>query len=353
MSKQDLLERVEALIDQTQRVDFQVPEDTGQFPIDSHLVRQVRRLMHRTGELLAEIMAIYEAEEEGEDDAAAGPDAEALKEIGARISIRIAAQEITGMAFVSRGRILEMTDGLDRAIEQRELWKVASRADGGLRAAGRALIAIEAAIREYEGMPARYRCWQSIDDALEIRRLYGQFRRAILGRGTPRGEELRARLRSAANRIAILRKLDIYPFMRIDDRLEIRRLQKRILAWLAGFDDGTEEAGARLWQDLESFARLLAQINHREELREHDRLAVNGVYRRLFESPTIATRITAEHLAILEPLLGRDDELDQLILHPSEHHVNDLKAPLERLRKLLGQPFAGSLSEWSPGLEAP
>jgi len=341
MRKEHLLERLDALISQTQTVEFTIAEDTGYFAIDDDLVRQVRKVIRVTADLLQEIMEAYDTESDHEGEIAADSDTGFLREIGAQIASQTAVQGVTGLAFVSRGRLLDMQEALASAIKSRKIWTVASCADAGLRGAGRALIALESAIREYEGLPAQYRCWQSIDDALDIRRLYSQFRRAILRHGTPEGEELTARLRNAAQRIATLRNLDIYPLMRIDDRLEIRRLQKRILAWLEGQGDHSEQAGARLWEDLVSFARLLGAINQREELREHDRLAVNGIYRRLFEGGPVPEQISPEHLTILEPLLGREDDLDHIILNPGEHSIQDLRDPLERLREELGKPFDG------------
>ncbi len=349
MRKDELLERIGDLIDQTQAVDFTIPEDTGYFTIDDDLVRQVRQVIRLAADLIREIMEFYDVAGDHEGEISTDSDTEFLKEIGAQIASQMAVQEVTGLAFVSRGRLLDMQDALAGAIETRNIWKVASCADAGLRSAGRSLIALESAIREYEGLPAQYRCWQSIDDTLDIRRLYGQFRRAILRGDTPESEELTARLRHAADRIADLRNLDIYPLLRIDDRLEIRRLQKRILSWLEGEGEDRQEDGERLWEDLTSFARLLAAINHREELCEHDRLAVTGIFRRLFEGGPVPERISKEHLVILEPLLGRDDDLDHIILHPEEHRIEDLRPPLERLREELGKPFDGKRAGyWSP-----
>ncbi|MCP4660096.1 MAG: hypothetical protein GY856_32240 [bacterium] len=341
MRRKELLERIGNLIDQTQTVDFSIPEDTGYFSIDDDLVRQVRKVIRLAADLIREIMEFYDVASGHEGEISTDSDTAFLKEIGAQIASQMAVQEVTGLAFVSRGGLLDMQDALDSAIESRSIWKVASCADAGLRGAGRALIALESAIREYEGLPAKYRCWQNIDDALEIRRLYGQFRRTILRGDTPESDELTPRLRRAADRIANLRDLDIYPLLRIDDRLEIRRMQKRILTWLEGEGDHRQEDGERLWEDLTSFARLLAAINHREELCEHDRLAVNGIFRRLFEGGPVSERISSGHLAILEPLLGREDDLDHIILHPDEHRTQDLRAPLERLREELGKPFDG------------
>jgi len=342
-SKQVLMDRAGELLDLARETDFVIPDDTGYFSIEDEVVRQVRALVRQSADLMRDVMEHYDAESPVHvpNEVAAGGDEDFLREIGAQISAKLAVEEVSGLAFVSRGQLLDTLSALDHAVTGREIWKVASHVDAGLRRAGRALVAVESAIRECEGLPAVYRPWQNLDDSLEVRRVYGEFRRAVLGGDDEseelRGEELGERLHDAAGQIAELRRLDIYPYLRIDDRLEIRRLQKRIHAWIE--EGGDAEAGGRLWSDLVAFARLLSAINHRQEIREHDRLAVNGLYQRFFEHGGMPERLTPDQLSWLEPLQGLDDELDVILLDPGRHRGADLKAPLARLRRELGRPF--------------
>lgn len=352
--KQELLSSVGQLIEQTQGTDLVLPEDSGVFSIEDDLVKQVRSLVRQTAELMLEIMECYDAEAAGTapsdisaTDISATDDEAFLKEIGAQISSQMAVEEVSGLAFVSRGQLLDMQTAIDDAVASRHTWKVAAQTDTGLRRAGRALVAIESAIRECEGLPVEYRQWQNLDDSLEVRRIYGELRRSIMEEAgddpeTLTDDEIPGALQHAAVSLAKLRSLEIYPFLRIDDRLQIRRLQKRILKWLEHGDEGSEN-GASLWSDLLGFTHLLAQVNHRQEIREHDRLAVNGLFRRLFEDgdvgPLTPETLTGGLLTLLEPLLGRDDDLDHIILNPNEHNGLDLRSPLERLQKELGRPF--------------
>ncbi|MCP3960957.1 MAG: hypothetical protein GY719_24185 [bacterium] len=337
MEREELLQQAATLIEKTQGIAFIVPEDTGFFSIDDDMVQQVRGLIDQAVELLRDLTGHYDTESkalhEGEGD-------DLLSDIGAQISSELAAREVSGLAFVARGQLMEMRESLNSALEHKQVWVVASHSDAGLRQVGKALIAIESAICEYEGFEARDRRWVDLDDSLEIRRLYSQFRRAVLRGGEPQPDQLTVRLRSAATRIAILRNLEIYPFLRIDDRLTIRKLQKRILAWLAGEDEGGEQAGLRLWQDLVSFARLLVKVNDREELREHDRQAVTTIHRMLFSANRSVKRLSENQLKELERLVGRDDDLDQLILNAERHPVEELQEPLEWLRDSLQSTFA-------------
>lgn len=342
--KQSLLDRIGRLIESTQGTDFVIPEDTGYFSIEDDLIKRIRALIRETADLAAEVMECYDADSAAADpgEISATDDEAFLREIGAQISSQMAVEEVSGLAFVSQGQVLEALKALDEAVARQRIWEVASSGDTGLRRAGRALVALESAIRECEGLPVSYRPWQNLDDSLEVRRLYGELRRSILARGDEDAAtelaEIKANLRHAARHIARLRSLEIYPYLRIDDRLQIRRLQKRIHQWLE--DTGASaKSGALLWSDLVAFARLLGHVNQRQEIREHDRLAVNGLCRRFFEAGELPAELTPEILSLLDPLLGCEDELDQIILNPREHTGQDLQAPLERLRRALGKPF--------------
>ena len=343
--KQAVLERLDTLLRAAAAITFIVPDDTGFFSIEDALVARVRDLMADALELMHEVMVLYDGEGPAGpdlDETSAGREDEDLLEIGAAISSELAAQEVSNMAFAARAQLKENYDALIGALDGGFIWVVASHADTGLRRVGRGLISLESAMREYENLEPVDRQWSSLEDSLEIRRLYGQFRRAIL-----RDPEivdaagLAKNLKSAALRIAILRDRKIYPFLRIYDRVPIRRLQKRILGWLDRdpAEPDWEQDGRRLWSDLVSFAELLVQINSREELREHDRRTIERLYRLIYESPTPVREISPAHLADLEQLVGRDEALDRVVLAPLQHGVDDLREPLERVRAELNQPY--------------
>ena len=340
IASESLLERLSRTIELSGGVDFTVPQDTGWFSIEDDLIEKIRVVIHDTATLASDIMDFFDDGEESRpepDPEFDGDDTSGLIQIGAKISSELATREISDLAFVCRGQLLEILEALEGAVERKEIWLVASHADTGLRRATKGLITLEAAIREYEGLPALERNWIDLEDSLEIRRLYGQFRRAVLRPMPEDHRALRMHLRKAATRIAILRDLKIYPLLRIDDRLEIRSLQKRILAWMSGDGDSSEDAGRRLWTDLVSFARLLVQVNNREEIREHDRRVVSHLYHVLFLGAEPPDRLPTAVVEDLESLLGRDDELDQAILKRNELPVETLRDPLVRLRKELGQ----------------
>lgn len=342
--KTPLLSRLQALLETAQGITFIVPDDTGFFSLEDGLIGRVGELMDSSLELMREIGDLFDAESHDPPTEALGEEDDFLREIGAAISSELAAREVSNMAFVVRAQLLESYEAMTAALRNRYIWVVASHADAGLRRVHRGLITLETAMRDYEGLPPQERKWVDLKDSLETRRLYGHFRRAIL-RSNESDEDLTTRMRGAANRIAILRDLKIYPFLRIYDRLPIRRLQKRILAWIETESANKEEEGRQLWSDLVSFAELLVQINNREDLCEHDRRTVARLHRVLFEARQPATRILPSHLADLELLLGRDEELDRIILSPNQFGVEDLRQPLERTQQQLNRTYAGGVEE--------
>lgn len=342
-----LLERVTELIEKTQRVQFVIPEDTGRFSLENDLIGKVGEALDATTELLRDALDYYDALSAGAV-AAEAPSDDGLEEIGAQIASELAAQEISGLAFVARSQLLDVREQLQRAVASRSIWKMASQADSALRRTIRALLAVESAIREYEALPPKNHQWKNLEDSLEIRRLYSQFRRAILMGGEPGEDDLKVRLRGAGHRIAILRDLKIYPFLRIDDRLQIRQLQKRIAGWLVGEGETGDEAGRRLWEDLLAFARLLGEINHRQELREHDRRVVAELCHALFDGGATPREIPHRERKRLQTLFGRDDELDEWILESQDAKPQQLKVILERLRRQFEQPFKTALNPISP-----
>jgi hypothetical protein len=120
---------------------------------------------------------------------------------------------------------------------------------------------------------------------------------------------------------------DVYVHLRISDRVQIRSLQERLIAWfLTPAQD--LPAGVRLWQDISGFARLLLDVNKRQELVEHDRQARKEIHLRLAGGG----EITLEARRFLDSLFGMDEELDIQLLGDLPLDARSLEAPLRRLR---------------------
>lgn len=170
-----------------------------------------------------------------------------------------------------------------------------------------------------------------LEVSLRVRRVCAKLRRRVLAGGDPTPDSLCARLRSAGTAIAMLVGWEVYPCLRVRDRLQLRDIQRRILDWLRHDKDAT--AGLRLWQDLVSFMQMLSQVNRRQELVAHDRRVIREAYARVTESASEA--LAAETLALLAPLEGLDDEIDALIASADRDRRGAWSSPLERLARAL------------------
>lgn len=344
-----LIQRVAALTDRSMQVRLAVPNDTGHIDLDVEIAAAIVSLIDESNALLSDVGSVFEESPGGGDgDDPQPPDAgdvSFLRAIGAEISHAMARQEIADLAFLSRQQLLETKRQITAARATKALWSSLAHSETGLRRLRKALVAIESALREYEGLEPIPRNWESVDDALEIRRIYSQFRRSVTRYGMLDGSALRAELRRMTRRIAILRDRTIYPYLRIEDRRGIRLFQKRIERWLEG-DDGSDDqtrAGERLWQDLVGFAGLLCQVNRRQSLCEHDRELLTDGLRIIAERASQALSVPPTLLESMQTLLGRDDELDGLLLDPTRPAAATAwRVPLTRLLDELEQPYRGT-----------
>jgi hypothetical protein len=319
-SPAELLTRVEGLIDRARALRFHVPQDTGFLAVDPVVVQAVLGVLGETAETLR-AMTLY-FDEGGTLPTSPGG---------------LSSQDVGDLAFVGRTEVVELRDGLALARERQNSWKIAAEGDRAVARATRTLVTVEASLRELMGLPARERKWFDLDDALEIRRQYAALWLAAVAIGSPGGAQLVAQLKRFSDLIAILRREKVYPLLRIDDRLELRNLQKRIFAFLEDASPEAEQNGRRLWQDLFGFLQLLMHVQRREELREHDRLLIGRSYREVLDAGAASTLLpTALHEG-LKDLAALDPELDQLLIASPARPIA-YKPALERLRaKLWGE----------------
>lgn len=193
----------------------------------------------------------------------------------------------------------------------------------------RGLCAVEARLARMCGRPSKTRFVDLRRRSLEARRLIGKFRRRTTAsrRASAAVEE---RLRSAGTSIAWLVGHQHFSDLRGSDRLVGRQLHVKILDWLRS-RDSTEEEGRHLLQEIAAFTELLALINQRPELVEHDVEVLAELVESLASSdpeqllpPAAAKRLDA--------VAGRDDSLDELRADAVE---------LSRIMPRLLQVYAG------------
>jgi hypothetical protein len=119
---------------------------------------------------------------------------------------------------------------------------------------------------------------------------------------------------------------EVYPNLRVSDRLHLRELQRRILDWLRGPSDPA--VGLRVWQDLEAFLQLLSLINRRQELIDHDHQIV------IAASASVCTctepSLPESTMQLLARLEGLDDDIDVLLASPERSEPARWRTTLER-----------------------
>ena len=323
---------LDQLLERVQSLRFRLPDEEE---AEDRVRVFAGTLDQRLGEAIQLIGTIQKIYEEVQPDTGFLADDDSLLDIGRMISAEVANQEILDVLFLARAELRgarqELVNGMGG-----DWLRLASSADAALRALKKSLIAVEAALYEFEGVEPPQRVWADLEVSLAVRRLYGRLRRDLLSMDEPERGELPGRLERAARRFRALRDSDIYPLLRFDDRQTFGRLRLRIEDWLHG--ERRVDEGQRIWQDLSGFLELLKEVNYRQELRQHDRNRLRKAYRHLFGPPSApppATSVREE----LEPLVGLDPDLDAILLSPEPPAPDEWKTTLGRLlRNLSGLP---------------
>ena len=224
-------------------------------------------------------------------------------------------------------RVNDASDGL----------AVIGECDSALRRIRKGFGAIDVAIARAASVAPRLDFSSELEESLLVREAYAKFRTRLAAEGTPAPSELYAKMRVAGTHIAVLVGWRAYPLLRVRDRLQLRDLQQRILAWLRPENRVDETAGMRLWQDVVAFVEMLAQVNRRQELLEHDAKLVGALLATIGEG---ASPLDEASLAAFGPLKGLDDELDALVA--SRGTRSALSVLLERIAGRLGAARGGT-----------
>jgi hypothetical protein len=242
-------------------------------------------------------------------------------------------QVVEEIAFIAQLELRQREERLERVRPSQGTTALLGECDSSLRRVRKALNAVDAAIATVESVPPLLGFTSELHTSLAVRRAYAKFRSRVKAGGEPSPDMLRGRFRGVGTQIAKLVGWDIYPEMRVQDRLLLRDLQQRVLDWLRGGADATPAAGLRLWQDLAGCIEMLALVNRRQELVEHDSAIVRAVSE-LIDAPELPERVWQD----LRPLEGLDPELDQALQVPADHAV--LRSIIRRLAVQLGTAAA-------------
>jgi hypothetical protein len=150
--------------------------------------------------------------------------------------------------------------------------------------------------------------------AVAIRFVYARFREEVPPYDPSR--PVHAQLDEAMRGLETLLSRPCYSFTRIHDRRQIREVHARMRAWLAGHAAGNANAldGQRLYQDLYNVVECLMGVNHRPEVRVHDKQVLLRAVSLLQSGPP-ATRVQ-DALDLLHAVPSRSDEIDALLRKP-------------------------------------
>ena len=327
-----LIQRFDRQLQQVAALDVRVPEDSALIGLAADLVPKVTRMLREGAVLVGDVERTYDPSRTSVERP---PDADTLMHIGMMISSELAARDLVDVAYFARCELENMLSSLEGAATGRgDELTLASQCESSLRCLRKALVSVESAIFEFEDVEGPKRFWFDVELSLQIRKLYWNLRRETEAASDSEDDPER-RLRRVLYRIVAFRELSVYPFLRVEDRVHLRDLLKRILDWLRGSEQKVEEA-RRLWQDLSAFTGLLVQVSHRQELQDHDRDLLHRVHAQLFRRPERPQDVPKELFTELEKLLGLDEELDDLIVNRILY-VEAWREPLERLRRQLEQ----------------
>lgn len=246
------------------------------------------------------------------------------------------------------GQAIHLCEGiaLDLRVSSEQLGEASAglaegeRSEGVLIAAAaclnkirQAASAIDRALAKVEGTEATLYEAVEVRSALAARKEYARFRRAVLGAGPPAEAELAKRLQVTFVAFVRLRAKRIYLELRLGDRRELESMQQRVEAWLHRDEPRDLVEGRRLWQDCVGLAELLKDVNRRSELLDHDREAVMRL-RSTLRALGSVRRIPSSLILQAGVLLGRDDQLDTLILD-GDNDAESWRGCLERVSAAL------------------
>jgi len=245
---------------------------------------------------------------------------------------------ISGQLFFAQVELNALRAGLGALSDDdsQELVSACARVLGRISSAS---ISLERLLAASDGVPSEMERLSGVPLSLQTRVAYAKFRREVMAGGwmvwpAPR-VEVHRRVRLAGTAIAKLMGAEVYGHLRCSDRMELKGLQERILQWLRSGEGRLARDGFALWEDVASFAELLRQVNHRQELHEHDAALARRMVREL-ASAAETEPIGPARLSLFHALEGRSDEIDAL-LDEGEH------APVSRWTALMSSIVGHSL----------
>ena len=305
------------------------------------LLTAVTAVLHVSIEILSLVVDYYEAHAEGKTADRAQQGSRGLcSEVERRLEKLKGAQDIADLAYIARMGLKARLATVEGISSDEPLWDIISETNSAAREVNKSLSAIERAVCEYEDIQSDLSYYQSeLSRSVETRATYIGYLKDVVGEAEPTTDDIVRRLRLAGVGIAKITGRDIYPNLRVSDRIQFRALQERIMDWLRQANQGGSShlrEGLRLWQDTEAFAQLLRQVNNRAELRAHDFEMITEAIAAC-EAATAANQNFLDDKAVarVAAVEGLDPELDKLINSSRAPGIGEWRAHFDRLHAFL------------------
>ena len=297
-------------------------------------VRDVRDLVRETAAVLSELVEEREQEPRpAEREQRRVPSGEFSLMLDAPNDAQ--SDPAGDIAFVARAHLQRRVERYENYSEASPASVLTSAAGSGIRHVIKATCAVESVYAESYGLVPRLDPRTFLERSLAVRRAYTAFRMALKGidtQGCLAGIE-RARL--------AIQDIVIGPSFRNtrwSDRSEFLALSLRLGAWLSESND-SEEAG-RLLGDVCGFAAVLADINRREELLQHDIRLLPRVIDQLEALSETGRPVLRGHL---EQVRGIDDGIEELlatgITFDAQTLITELRRVLSERARCAGLPI--------------
>ncbi len=218
--------------------------------------------------------------------------------------------QASDLAFIARLQLVSKRKRVGSATEDDQCWNTLEQCEIALRTVIESTGALEQTLSAIGGRPPEIQWYKTeLDGALGIRRKYAALLRTVNPQSEVTQENVLVRLRLVGTRFAMVVGSSVYRDLRFSDRRAIRLLQTRVIEWLRGSSPKDLRLGVRLWQDIIGLGAMLAQINHRPALREHDASLLRTVLATPEANLLSGGPLPSSTIDALEPLCHRESSL--------------------------------------------
>lgn len=249
-------------------------------------------------------------------------------------------EDAAGVCVLARMEMVRRLEQFRGMAKSEDLWEFLICCNEVRGSLIRAAAAVEAAVCRQTLEPPELISTKDMENALEVREEYLAFQKNVLQLGPPAPERLHDHMLRVAAAMAGMIDSPNYRDFRTNDRFHLRKLEIQISDWLAQGDQANQKDGLHLWQEIAALSSLFLEINHREELIQHDRQVVMSALDRLYNGGPLEP---GEKSALHEELgrvHGRDPELEELVARRALPESSHFLRALTRCALRLDPPAA-------------